>query len=157
MALNIDGLTCIFFFSYFSLQKSNSHVDHQSPRFLETVEEKTEDFQSSFVTPEPPADTETQSFLPLEDSNNENNAQYFLPQSCIIQIESPSTDNEKKLVAVDAIEQIIFEDIDGSTIIRSSSSALKLTHLDAIVEDSNEEYADDRDETMQAQTVRLIN
>lgn len=60
-----------------------------------------------------------------------------IPSSCIIKIEPPADENENHLIDGDSIEQV-------------NVDSIKSTHLDAIVEDSNEENSDDLDETIQA-------
>ena len=73
----------------------------------------------------------------------------FLPSSCIIEIEPPSVDNDEYLLDGDSLEQIHPDDLDAPVINETLSSTIRSTHLDAIVEDSNEENSDDLDETIQ--------
>ena len=74
----------------------------------------------------------------------------FLPSSCIIEIEPPSVDNhDEYLLDGDSLEQIHPDDLDATVINGTLSTTIRSTHLDAIVEDSNEENSDDLDETIQ--------
>lgn len=48
----------------------------------------------------------------------------------------------------DSIQQIIVDDLNSSIINQNLSSVIRITQLDAIVEDSNEENSSDLDETI---------
>ena len=73
----------------------------------------------------------------------------MIPSSCIIKIDPPSSDNENNVIDGDSIQQITIDEINLSMINQNSSSVIRTTQLDAIVEDSNEENSDDVDETVQ--------
>lgn len=66
---------------------------------------------------------------------NESNS-YIVPNSCIIKIDSPLDEIDSRLIDGDCLEQVTFDELN-------TSSLLKCTQLDAIVEDVNEENAND--------------
>ncbi|UJR13566.1 hypothetical protein I4U23_000579 [Adineta vaga] len=77
---------------------------------------------------------------------NASDDQYTSSSSCIIKVDSSNYENENQLIHEDSIQQIALEDLDSSFVHENSLLSIRATQLDSIVEDSNEENADDHDE-----------
>jgi hypothetical protein len=122
----------------FSLPKLASNGDKQLETPVATVDRPP---SSSPVT----ADGQVNCYLLSESEYDDQ----FLPSSCIIEIEPPSVDNDEYLLDGDSLEQIHPDDLDDTLLNGTATSTIRSTHLDAIVEDSNEENSDDLDETIQ--------
>ncbi len=131
-------------FFYYSLQRLTSNGNIHN-KYLPTVDENSNILTSS-TQKQNPNDTKNGSETTFSNTYD----QYIKPSSCIIKIESLSDDNENNLINGDSIQQITMNDIDLTIINQNSSSIIRPTQLDAIVEDSNEENSDDHDESMQS-------
>ncbi|CAF3093506.1 unnamed protein product, partial [Rotaria sp. Silwood2] len=80
---------------------------------------------------------------------------YKIDNSCIIKIVDPLYDyNNKNLIYGDSIEKLNIEDLNSSFINKNSSSIIKSTQLDSIIEDYNEDYYDDNQQ-ITTQTIKL--
>lgn len=132
---------------YYSSQRKVSN-DNTYNKNVQKVDENSNVLNSSIGT-DHDIDLKNVSSLLLQTTMPNEYEKYIIPSLCIIKIEPLSDDNEHCLFNGDSIQQISVDDMDSSVMNKTSSSTIRSTQLDAIVEDSNEDNLDDLEEPMQ--------
>ena len=128
---------------FYRLQKVTSN-NRKEKNCSQRFNEKSHNCHSS-VPPVNHVDTKADSNSVSKSVMSADDPQPSVRSSCIIKIESSANERATRSMSGDYIQQILVKDADSSLIYPNSSSSIRLTQLDAIEEDSNEENFDQPD------------